>query len=136
MSDAELADFQDAKKDLENYEKIYEIVEYVSELNENITLLQRRMMTNNPTIPQNMYRQCPGNSFEKLFPEIETYLKAYYDLMDDCKEFPHWERKLQEDLGGVVSFLAVQLEEKGHDDLVGSSDIYARFDDDKQVYFK
>ena len=51
MGPAELADFEEAKSQLENYEKIYSIVEYVSDLNENITTLQRRMMTNNPTMP-------------------------------------------------------------------------------------
>ena len=63
MSEAELTDFEDAKKQLEHYEKIYEIVEYASELNENMTILERRIMTNNPSMPQNMWRTCPGNSY-------------------------------------------------------------------------
>ena len=56
MSDLEMVDWNEAKQNLENYEKIYEIVEYVGHLNENITLLQRRMMTNN----YNIYQQPHG----------------------------------------------------------------------------
>ena len=51
MQPAEVADFEEAKAHLENYEKIYSIVEYASELNGHITVLQRRINTNNPTIP-------------------------------------------------------------------------------------
>ena len=87
-------------------------------------------------MPQNMWRGCSGNSFDKLWPEIEQFLQAYYDLMDDCKEFPLWKRKLEEDLGGVVSFMAIQMEEAANDDLNNISPIFKRFQDDKQVYFK
>ena len=71
MKPAELHDFEVAKKHLEHYEKIYGIVEYVSELNEHLTVLERRIQTNNPTMPQNIYRGCSGNSFKNLWPEIE-----------------------------------------------------------------
>ena len=87
-------------------------------------------------MPQNMWRGCQGNSFEKLWPEIETFLQAYYDLMDDCQDFPLWKRKLEEDLGGVVSFMAIQMEEAANDELNLASPIFKRFQDDKQVYFK
>ena len=33
----------------------------------------------------NIYRQCAANKDANLFPEIEAYLTAYYDLMDDCE---------------------------------------------------
>lgn len=51
------------------------------------------MMSNNPTIAMNIYRRSKANSREALFSEIEALMTAYYDLMDDCKEFPLWERK-------------------------------------------
>ena len=54
-------------------------------------------------------------------------LKAYYDLMDDCEQFPHWRRKLEEDLGGVVSFMAIQMEEASNDELNAKSAIFKRF---------
>lgn len=79
----------------------------------------------------NIYRQCRANSDANLFPEIEQYLKAYYDLMDDCAEFPLWKRKLEEDLGGSVSFLAIMLEEAIRDKHIESSPIYERFDMEK-----
>ena len=119
-----------------NYEKIYSIVEYVSDLNEHLTVLQRRIGTNNATMPQNMYRACSNNAPYKLWPEVEIYLKAYYDLMDDCEDFPIWKRKLQEDLGGVMSFMAIQMEEMSNEELSQKSEIFKRFQDDKQVYFK
>ena len=56
---------------------------------------------------------------------------AYYDLMDDCERFPLWKRKLEEDLGGVVSFMAIQMEEMANEDLSQSSPIFKRFQDDK-----
>jgi hypothetical protein len=35
--------------------------------------------------------------------------------MDDCEQFPLWKRKLEEDLGGVVSFMAIMMEEAAND---------------------
>ena len=56
--------------------------------------------------------------------------------MDDCEEFPIWKRKLQEELGGSVSFLAITMEEAIRDETIEASPIYERFDMEKQVYFK
>ena len=84
----------------------------------------------------NIYRQCRANSDTKLFPEIEAYLQAYYDLMDDCAEFPIWKRKMEEDLGGSVSFLAIMLEEAVRNKHIEASPIFERFDMEKQIYFK
>jgi hypothetical protein len=51
MSPEEVHDFTEAKTQLEKYEKIYGIVEYVSKLHTYITTLEKRVMTNNPTMP-------------------------------------------------------------------------------------
>ena len=56
---------------------------------------------------------------------------ACVTLMDDCEQFPLWRRKLEEDLGGVVSFMAIQMEEVASDDLNTMSPIFKRFQDDK-----
>lgn len=56
--------------------------------------------------------------------------------MDDCKEYPDWSKKLEIDLGGTVSFLALQLGEESRDYLVEKFPAYARFDAEKQLYFK
>ena len=85
MTPAQLADFEGAKTSLEKYEKLYSLMEYASHLNEGMIILERKIMTNNPTIPMNVYRACRGNNREALFREMEAYLQAYYDLMDDCK---------------------------------------------------
>ena len=78
-----------------------------------------------------MYRACKSNSRQNLFPEIEAHLQAYQDLMDDCKDFPLWKRKLEEDLGGSVAFLAIQMEEAIRDKYVDASPAYLNFDLDK-----
>lgn len=62
---------------------------------------------------------------------MEQFLQAYYDLMDDCEQFPLWKRKLQEDLGGVVSFMGIQMEEAIRDNLIETSAVYERFDMEK-----
>ena len=43
MSDAELADFNIAKENLEHYDKLYTLIEYASKLNEGITVLEKRI---------------------------------------------------------------------------------------------
>lgn len=58
-------------------------------------------------------------------------MQAYYDLIDDCEDFPLWKRKLQEDLGGSVSFLGIQMEEAIRDEIVERSPVYNRFDMEK-----
>ena len=62
MTSAQLSDFEGAKTSLENYEKLYSLVEYASHLNEGMIILERKIMTNNPTIPMNVYRACSANS--------------------------------------------------------------------------
>ena len=131
MSPAQLKDFEESKTILEKYEKLYSLMEYTTTLNENMMLLERKMMTNNSTIPMNFYRACSANSQKNLFPQVEAYLQAYYDLIDDCEQYPNWKRKIQEDLGGVVSFMAIQMEEVARDELVATSPAFARFDADK-----
>ena len=74
MSEQEINDLKQARDILANYEKIYSIVEYVSSLHEGITTLEKRIQTNNPTMPQNMWRKCSSNSQKNLFPEMEAYL--------------------------------------------------------------
>ena len=136
MSDAEKADFKETKNTLKHYNRIFTIVEYTSDLHLNMIALQLRIMTLNPSMPQNIYRSCGANTVETLFPEVEAHLQAYYDLMDDCKDFPVWSRKLEEDLGQSASMLAIMMEEVSRDTAVANSKIYERFDMEKQKYFK
>jgi len=63
-------------------------------------------------------------------------LEAYYGIIDDCKDYPLWQRKIQEDLGGVVSFLAIQIGEAVRDQVVERSPMFERYDMEKQIYFK
>ena len=62
LSEEEVSDLEGAKDTLEKYEKIYSIIEYVSMMHEGMTTLEKKIQTNNPTMPQNMYRKCSANS--------------------------------------------------------------------------
>ena len=74
MSEEEVSDLEGAKDILQNYEKIYTIVEYVTMMHEGMTTLEKKIQTNNATMPQNMYRRCSANSQAALFHEMEAYL--------------------------------------------------------------
>lgn len=67
---------------------------------------------------------------------MEQFMQAYYDLLDDCENYPLWHRKFQEDLGQSISFLGIMMEEELRGDTVTRSPIFERFDSEKQVYFK
>jgi hypothetical protein len=136
LSHEEMKDFEAAKKDLEKYQDVYKIFQYATELNSCIQILELRITSNNPTIPMNFYRKSNANSIGNLIGELELYMKAYYDLIDQCKDHPDWQKKLQKELGSQVSFLAKQIDEDSHEEIVKLSPIYKRFDDEKQIFFK
>jgi hypothetical protein len=98
-------------------------------------MLETRISANNPSVPLNIYRTSNSAKEETIWPEILQCIQAYYDLIDDCADFPDWQTKVRSDLGGTVSYLALTMEESCRDTLV-ESPIYARFDMEKQIYFK
>ena len=132
----ETADLFQAKETIANYEKIYSIFEHCSNLNHLMMVLERRIDSNNSTIPMNIYRHSQWNTIENIFPEIEMCLQTYYDLIDECADYPEWQRKVRFDLGNTVSFLALFIDESTRDLAVEISPVYARFDAEKQLYFK
>tara|TARA_B110000285_G_C15042733_1_gene572658 strand:- start:815 stop:1078 length:264 start_codon:yes stop_codon:yes gene_type:complete len=74
MSEEAITDLQNSVNQLEHYDKIYSLIEYTSQLHETMTGLEIRMMSNNPSIPMNIYRQSGSSSREKLFPEMESLM--------------------------------------------------------------
>ena len=86
MSDLEITDLESSRDKLAHYEKIYGIIEYISIMHDGITALEKRIQSNNPGVPQNMWRKCGANSIGPLFKEMENFMQAYYDLIDDCKD--------------------------------------------------
>ena len=90
LSPEENFDFEAAKQTLEQYERVYDIFEYSSELNDCVQNLELRITSNNPNVPMNMYRKSSAANTGNLIAEMESYLKAYYDLIDQCQEFPDW----------------------------------------------
>lgn len=81
-------------------------------------MVETRVCGNNPSIPMNMYRRSGSSSIDKLFPEIEKCLEAYYGLLDDCQDYPDWHKKIQKELGGTVSYLALTIDENSRDTAV------------------
>lgn len=136
LSPEEMEDMQHAKASLDNYERIYNIFEYATQLTSICNVIETRMCANNPTNPLNIYRVSPSSSMDALFPEIEKCLEAYFGLIDDCANFPDWQRKIQKELGGTVSYLALCIDENSRDAAVEISEVYRRFDLEKQIYFK
>ena len=84
----------------------------------------------------NIYRRSGSSSIDVLFPEIEKCLVSYYSLLDDCKDFPEWHEKIQKELGSTVSYLCLSIDEDSRNSAVEVSEIYRRFDLEKQIYFK
>ena len=71
-----------------------------------------------------------------MFPEIESCFEAYYGLVDDCREYPEWKKKVEKELGSSISYLYLTIDDVCRDEMVAMSPIMARFDADKQFFFK
>ena len=136
LSAEEIADLEQARDAIAHYEKIYNIFEYSSDLSHAMNILETRICAHNPSVVVNMYRTSASGQMNVLFPEIEACLQAYYDLIDDCKAYPDWQKKVRFDLGNTVSYLALTIEEDSREAAVAQSEIWARFDMEKQLYFK
>lgn len=83
-----------ARDTLDHYEKIYNIFEYATDLTKMANMLETRICGNNPSMPLNMYRTSGSSKIEVLFPELENVLEAYYSLIDDCADYPDWQKKI------------------------------------------
>ena len=136
LASEELADMEQAKAKLENYQKIYEIFEYATSLNELMFVIESQISSNNPSYPMSIYRRSASTSLNVLITDIEKVLAAYYSLIDDCEGYPEWQNKVIMDLGGTVSYLALTIDDTSRDGLLETSDVFLRFDSEKQKYFK
>lgn len=110
-----MGDLDKARYNIENYEKIYNIFEYATDLNRAMNIIETRICANNPSVPMNMYRISGSSSIATIFPEIEKCLEAYYNLIDETADYPEWQRKVRMDLGGTVSYLALTIDESSRD---------------------
>ena len=90
LSTEELADMERAKSKLENYEKIYDIFEYATELNDLMFVIESQISSNNPSYPMSVYRRSTSTSLQVVIKDIEKVLAAYYSLIDDCEGYPEW----------------------------------------------
>ena len=136
LSQEEMADLEQARTKLESYKRIYEIYEYATDLNEIMYTIETQISANNPSYPMSVYRKSASTQCETMLTDIEKVLAAYYGLIDDCEGYPEWQDKIILDLGGTVSYLALTIDDTSRDALVESSDVFMRFDAEKQKYFK
>lgn len=136
ISKEQISDLEKARDQLAHYEKLYALMEYGSDLNGILTCLDTRVASNNPSIPQTIYRQSRHNKIDSIFDEVELALSAYYGMIDDCKDFPEWVRKIEEDVGQNMAYTFLVFDESDRDALVGKSELFKRFDLDKQKFFK
>ena len=83
-----------------------------------------------------VYRKSASTNVESMVGEIERMLSAYYGLIDDCEDCPEWKRKIVLDLGGTVSYLTLTIDDTSREQLIETSEIFLRFDAEKQTYFK
>jgi hypothetical protein len=111
-------------------------MEYGSDLNGLLTTLDTRVASTNPSLPQTIYRQSSHNSTERIFEEMELCLEAYFGMIEDCKDHPEWIRKIEEDIGQNMAFMFINFDESVRDNLVAESDLFQRFDLEKQKFFK
>ncbi len=132
----EVADLENAKEQLTHYEGLYDIMEYANKISQSITCLMVRQANTNVANPLTIYRNSAHNQPNAIAPELEMYVKAYYGLLEDCKDHPEWFRKVEEDLGQAIAFIVTTIDETSRDALVASSPIFARFDMEKQKFFK
>ena len=57
-------------------------------------------------------------------------------MLEDAKDFPEWVRKIEDDIGQAMAFMFINFDESVRDSLVARSDLFQRFDMDKQRFFK
>lgn len=99
-------------------------------------VIEAQYASNNPSNPFSIYRGSRSTKLSNLIGDIEKALAAYYSLIDDCEGYPEWQKKIELDLGGTVSFLALTIDDVSRDAAVESSETFMRFDAEKQKYFK
>lgn len=58
---------------------------------------------------------------------MELTLKAYYNLIDDCVEYPEWTRKVEEEIGSNIAFMVTAFDESVRDELVDRSELFKKF---------
>ena len=136
LSKEEVADLEKAKGHLEHYERIYSVMEYCGDMSGILTALQTRIGSNNPSLPQTIYRRSRHNETDSIFKEVELCLEAYYAFIEDAKEYPEWVRKFEEEIGSNMAMVFTYFDESVRDELVEHSHLFKRFDLEKQKFFK
>lgn len=63
LSSEEIEDLDKARSTLENYEKVYNIFEYATEITRLCNMVEIKVCANNPSLPMNVYRRSSATNF-------------------------------------------------------------------------
>jgi hypothetical protein len=58
---------------------------------------------------------------------MELILQAYYNLIEDASSSKEWVRKIEEDIGHNIAYMAIGFDESVRDALVAKSEVFQRF---------
>ena len=136
IAESEVKEFEEAKEKLVEYNKLHQFMSYCNDLCETSTVLMNREETNNSILAVNFYRGSPHNRIERIYPEIESILKSYYEIVDSLKDNPEWLYKVESECGAHIAFLVSSLSDTSRDYLVENSTAFKRFDLDKPKFFR
>ena len=100
-------------------------------MHELLYVIEGQISSNNPSYPMSIYRRSSSTRLDNMIHDIERVLRAYYSLIDDCADYPEWQKKVVLDLGGTVSYLALTIDDSSRDQLVETNDVFMRFDAEK-----
>ena len=78
-------------------------------------VIEAQISSNNPSYPMSVYRRSASTRLDNMIGDIENVMRAYYALVDDCQEYPEWQKKVILDLGGTVSYLALTIDDVSRD---------------------
>ena len=77
LSKEEIVDLEKCKKQLENYEKLYTLFEYASDIHDALTCLETRIANNNPSNFLSVYRYVRNIEYLMRYSQNTTKLRIH-----------------------------------------------------------
>lgn len=104
MSAEQLKDYTKAVASLEQYQDVYNVMAFGSQIHTTFQMLYRTMNQNFP-VPTMAWRYSPEYDMEKKLFESEALFNVYYKLCEGVKDNSEWMKKVELDLGKHMNFL-------------------------------
>jgi hypothetical protein len=48
-------------------------------------------------------------------------------MIDDCADYPEWQRKIEDEVGSSIHYMVIGFDESVRDELVTKSELFLRF---------